>query len=77
MAKEVVLAKVTTAEPGVLRCWGARAGDLVFQAMSMGNGDSVTGIFAPVIPGSDVIVQAKIGPGIECLILLHRNFPDG
>jgi hypothetical protein len=68
---------VTTGDSiGLLQCHGTRAGDVVAQAMAMSNGDNVTGVFMPVIPGSDVIAQAKPAGGIECLILLHR-YTDG
>lgn len=78
MARETVLAKVTTGDgPGILTCWGARAGDVVFQAIALSNGDNVAGVFEPCIPGPDKIVQAKPAPGIECLIQLHRYVPDG
>ena len=76
MAKDIVLAKVTTAAPGLLICHGARAGDLVAQALALSNGDDVTGVFLPVIPGADTICQAKQAPGIECLIRLIRYTPD-
>ena len=77
MAKDIVLAMATTAEPGLVTCRGARPGDLVAQAMALSNGDDVTGVFHPVIPGSDVIAQARQGPGINCLIQLHRFRQDG
>ena len=76
MAKEIVLAKVTTSEPGLLQCYGTRAGDIVAQALALSNGDNVTGIFAPVIPANELIAQVRQGPAIECLILLHRFAPD-
>ena len=66
------LAKVTTDQPGVLLCRGARAGDVVMQALALSNGDDVTGVFLPMIPGPDVIVQAKPAPGIDCILLIHR-----
>lgn len=76
--REMIFAKVTTTDAGgLLPCHGARAGDMVAQAMAWSNGDNVTGVFLPVIPGTDVIVQAKPAPGIECLILLHRFRADG
>jgi len=66
------IAKVTTGEPGTLLCHGVAAGDVLVQAMAMSNGDDVTGIFMRIVPGQDVIVQAKQGSGIECLLVLHR-----
>lgn len=77
MAREIVLAKVTTAQPGLLVCRGARAGDLIAQAMALSNGDDVSGVFHPVVPGPDTIAQARQGPDIECLLVLHRFTPDG
>lgn len=78
MARQTILAKCTTGDgPGIVLCYGARAGDVVFQAMALSNGDDVTGVFDPCIPGADKIVQNKPAPGIECLIQLHRHFPDG
>lgn len=67
-----MLAKVTTAEPGLLQCYGTRAGDIVAQALALSNGDNVTGVFAPVIPANEMIAQVRQGPQIECLIMLHR-----
>ena len=52
------------------------AGDVVFQAIALSNGDDVTGLFCPCIPGPDVIVQNKPAPGIEILIQLHRHSPS-
>lgn len=76
MAKHIVLAMATTGDPGLIACPGARPGDLVAQAMAMSNGDDVTGVFHPVIPGADVIAQARPAPGIHCLLQLHRFTPD-
>lgn len=76
MAKETVLAKVKTGEPGLLKCLGARPGDVIAQAMALSNGDNVSGVFAPVIPGNDLIVQVRPGPDIDCLLLLHRYVAD-
>jgi len=72
------MAKVTTADhAGLLVCHGTRPGDIIVQAMAWSNGDDVTGVFMPVIPGPDVIAQARPAPGIECLIVLQRFVPDG
>lgn len=77
MARETILAKVTTADqPGIVICYGARPGDVVFQAIALSNGDNVTGVFEPCIPGIDKIVQARAAPGIEALIQLHRYVSD-
>ena len=77
MAKEIVLARVRArAEYDCLAlCPGARAGDLVAQAMAP-NGDSVLGIFYPVIPGSDRIAQCKGWAEGEALLVLHRFVPN-
>lgn len=77
MSRETYLAKVTSIErPGLVLCRGAMAGDVVFQAIALSNGDDVTGLFHPCIPGPDMIVQAKPAPGIEILIQLHRHSPS-
>ena len=76
MSRETYLAKVTSIErPGLVLCRGAMAGDVVFQAIALSNGDDLTGLFDPVIPGPDKIVQNKPAPGVECLIQLHRHRP--
>jgi hypothetical protein len=77
MAKIIVLAKVKTQEkPGLVHCYGTRAGDYVAQAMALSNGDNVTGIFGPMIPADEIIAQVKPGPDIDCLLLLTRIIPD-
>lgn len=74
MAKAIRLAKATTTnKPGILQCYGARPGDVVVQAMAWSNGDDVTGVFMPLIPGNDIIIQERAAPGIECVILLQRE----
>jgi hypothetical protein len=71
------LAKVTTGQPGVLLCHGVMAGDILVQAMALSNGDDVTGVFMPLAPGNDTIIQGKQAPGIECLLVLHRYSNGG
>jgi hypothetical protein len=76
MGKEIVLARVKAADQiGLTSCPGARPGDLVFQAMAP-NGDSVLGVFHPIIPGNDVIAQARPWPEGAALLVLHRLLPD-
>ncbi len=84
MARTIVLAYAVTEGIGLIRCLGARPGDVVAQAIKSpdpnnpnSTGDDVTGVFHPVIPGADVIAQAKNAPGITCLLQLHRFTPDG
>ena len=76
MAKDFILAKVTAGDqPGLVRCLGARAGDLVAQAMAA-NGDSVLAVFHPVIQGTDVIAQAIPWATGKALIVVHRHSRD-
>lgn len=84
MAKTDVIAIATTEGIGIIRCLGARPGDFVHQAIKLpdpnnplSTGDDVTGVFHPVIPGNDVIAQAKNAPGITCLLMLHRFIANG
>lgn len=74
-----VLAKITAADaPGLVTCRGARAGDLVAQAIAWSNGDSVAGVFAPLIPVADGILQLKAWPGGgDVLLVLLRQVVDG
>jgi len=76
VVKTIVLAKATTGEPGLIRCYGVLPGDKLLQAIAWSNGDNVTGVFAQVIPDNDTIVQIKPAPGIECLLLLGREIAE-
>jgi hypothetical protein len=77
MAKDIVLARVVCGDqPGLVLCRGARAGDMVAQALAK-NGDDVRGVFGPVIPAVDVIAQVKGWAEGEALLVLHRFSPDG
>jgi hypothetical protein len=77
MAKDVILARVVCADAaGLVPCQGARAGDLIAQALA-DNGDDVKGIFGPVIPAADVIAQLKPWAQGSALLVLHRFSPDG
>ena len=77
MTKGMKIAKVMTEESvGMRRVFGVEAGDRILQAMAWSNGDDVSGVFAPIVPANEIVLQIKPVGHLEVLLVIERTLDD-